>query len=123
MNEIKRVFLLCTGFFFVALGILGALLPVVPSLPFFIIASVCFSKSSQKFHAMLMDNRLIGPHIRNYHENNGNKRKVKVILVVSQWAGIITSSIFFVHNLPGRVLMGLIGIAATIYLLSLKTAE
>lgn len=123
MNEFKRLILLYLGFLFVALGVLGALLPVVPSLPFFIIASVCFSKSSKKFHSMLMDNRLIGPHIRNYHENNGVPLKIKVLLVVSQWAGIIFSSILFVHNTPGRVLMVIIGISATVYFLSLKTAK
>jgi hypothetical protein len=120
MNEFKRVFLLCTGFFFVFLGILGAVLPVLPSVPFFIIASVCFSKSSRKFHDMLMNNKLIGPHIKRYHENNGIELKTKILLILLHWVGILGSSIFFVHGFLGRVLMVAIGVAATLYLLSLK---
>ncbi len=123
MNEIKRILLLCTGFLFVVLGILGALLPVVPSLPFFIIASVCFSKSSKKFHRLLMDNAIVGPCIKRYHEHNGIGLRIKILLIISQWVGIVGSSILFVHNFPGRVLMCVIGISVTVYLISLKTAR
>jgi uncharacterized membrane protein YbaN (DUF454 family) len=121
MNEFKRIILLCIGFFFVSLGILGAVLPVMPSVPFFIIASVCFSKSSKRFHEMLMNNKLIGPHIKQYHENNGIELKTKILLILFHWVGILGSSFFFVHGFLGRILMIGIGIAATLYLLSLKT--
>jgi uncharacterized membrane protein YbaN (DUF454 family) len=121
INQFKRILLLCSGFLFVFLGLLGAVLPVMPSVPFFIIASVCFSKSSRKFHDMLMNNKLIGPHIKRYHENNGIELKTKILLILLHWVGILGSSILFVHGSWGRILMVAIGVAATLYLLSLKT--
>ncbi|MCX5712732.1 MAG: YbaN family protein [Candidatus Omnitrophica bacterium] len=123
MNHLKRTILMCAGFLFAALGIIGAFLPVMPSIPFFIIASICFSKSSEKFHNMLLNNRWIGPHIKNYHENNGITLKTKILLIVFQWVGILGSSILFIHNFFGRILMVIIAIGATAYTLSLKTAK
>jgi len=65
------------GFVFVVLGIIGAFMPIMPSIPFFIIASICFSKSSVKFHNLLLNNKWVGPHIKRYHENNGIRLKGK----------------------------------------------
>lgn len=123
MEQIKRILLLSFGFLFVLLGILGAFLPVMPSIPFLLIAAYCFSKSSKKFHDLLLDNPLVGPHIKNCHENNGITWQTKVLLIAGQWGGIIFSSIFFVHGLLGQTLMILIAMAATVYLLSLKTLK
>jgi uncharacterized membrane protein YbaN (DUF454 family) len=122
MNHIKKTVLMSAGFLFVALGIIGAFLPIMPSIPFFIIASICFSKSSEKFHSLLLNNRWVGPHIIRYHENNGIKLKAKIFLIVFQWAGILCTSMFFIHNLYARILMVIIATGATIYVLSLKTA-
>ncbi len=110
------------GFICVGLGIIGVSLPVVPGIPFFILAAICFSKSSPKFHDMLMNNKLIGPHIKNYHKYNGFTVKFKISFILLQWVGILLSSIFFVHNLTGRILMLMIGVAGTAYILSLRTA-
>lgn len=114
---------MCMGFLFVVLGAIGAFVPIMPSIPFFIIASVCFSKSSQKFHNMLLNNKLIGPHIRNYHENKGIELKTKILFIFVQWAGIVGTAFFLVHNIFGRILMVLIGIGFSMYIISLKTAK
>lgn len=106
-----------------ALGIIGFFLPVMPSIPFFIIASVCFSKSSKKFHDMLLENKWVGPRIKEYHQNNGIKIHEKVFLILLQWSGILFTSIFFVHNLLGRILMLCIAVGVTVYILSLKTMK
>jgi hypothetical protein len=123
MKQIKKFVLMGAGFLFVALGVIGFFLPVMPSVPFFILASICFSKSSEKFHDMLMNNKWVGPQIRDYHQNNGIKMSTKIFLIVLQWSGILFTSIFFVHNLFGRVLMLCIAVGVTVYIVSLKTAK
>ncbi|MBF0521631.1 MAG: YbaN family protein [Candidatus Omnitrophica bacterium] len=123
MNHLRKILLMGAGFLSVVLGIIGAVMPVMPSIPFFIIASICFSKSSKKFHDLLLNNKWVGPHIKRYHENNGIKLEMKVLFIFFQWAGIVCTSILFVHNILGRILMLIIAIGATIYVLSLKTAQ
>jgi uncharacterized membrane protein YbaN (DUF454 family) len=122
-NHLKRTALMSLGFLFAAIGIMGAFLPIMPSIPFFIIASICFSKSSEKFHNLLLDNKWVGPHIKSYHENNGITLKTKILFIIFQWAGILGTSTLFIHNVFGRILMVIIATAATAYILSLKTAK
>ncbi len=121
--SIKKTVLMGLGFLFVALGIMGAVVPVMPSIPFFIIASICFSKSSEKFHNLLLNNKWVGPHIKRYHENNGITLKTKILFIIFQWAGILGTSVLFIHNFFGRIIMIVIAIVATAYILSLKTAN
>ena len=123
MNHFKRIVLRSLGFLFVILGIMGIFLPIMPAIPFFIIASICFSKSSEKFHNLLLNNKWIGPHIKRYHENNGIKLKAKIIFIIFQWASILGTSILLVHDLFGRILMIAIATGTTVYILSLKTAK
>jgi len=122
MDHIKKALLMGAGFLFAVLGIIGAFTPVLPAIPFFIIASICFSKSSKKFHRILLENKWIGPHVKNYHAN-GLKFKTKMLFIVVQWAGILLTYIFLVHNFLGRLLMAVITIGVTIFILSLKTDE
>ncbi len=123
MQEIQKIALVALGFLFVGLGIIGIFLPVMPSIPFFIIASICFSKSSEKFHNMLLNNKWVGPRIKDYYKNSGIKLSEKVFLIALQWLGILFTSIFFVHNLWGRILMFCIAVGASVYILSLKTIK
>lgn len=123
MKQIKKFVLMGGGFLFVVLGVIGFFLPVMPSIPFFILASVCFSKSSKKFHDLLMNNKWVGPRIKEYHQNNGITLHEKFFLLGLQWCGIVFASIFFVHNLLGRILMLGIAVGATWYVLSLKTVK
>lgn len=56
------------GFFFIGLGVIGALLPVVPTTPFLILAASCFAKSSEKLHSWLLNSPAFGPTIRKWEE-------------------------------------------------------
>lgn len=49
------------GFLFVGLAALGALLPLLPTTPFLLLAGACFARSSAKWHAWLHNNRIFGP--------------------------------------------------------------
>ena len=123
IKNLKKIMLISAGILFVMLGIVGFFLPIMPVIPFLIIASVCFSKSSKKLHNMLLNNKLVGPHIKNYYENNGLKPGTKAVLIISQWVGAGLVALFFVHGLFGRVLLAIIAAGATGYIASLKTAK
>ncbi|MDR1908921.1 MAG: YbaN family protein [Spirochaetaceae bacterium] len=54
---------IAAGFVFLALGIIGIALPVLPATPFLLAASFCFLKGSRRLHARIMSNRFLGPRI------------------------------------------------------------
>jgi hypothetical protein len=74
---LKNHLFIFLGCFFVGLGIVGILLPVLPTTPFLLLASALFSRSSPKFHRMLLENAWFGPIIQQWEENKTLSRKIK----------------------------------------------
>ena len=55
---------LAMGWICVALGIIGALLPLMPTTIFLILAAGCFARSSPRLEAWLLDHPRVGPTLR-----------------------------------------------------------
>ncbi len=66
------------GWLFVLLGVIGILVPILPTTPFLILALALFAKSSPKFHQMLLDNRWLGKILRQWEEEKAVSRQIKI---------------------------------------------
>ncbi|MCW5212023.1 YbaN family protein [Desulfobulbus sp. TB] len=106
---IKKYLLILLGWFFVLLGIIGILLPVLPTTPFLLLASALFSKSSPRFHQMLLHNGWFGLIIQQWEEKKilSRKTKYKASFLIIFFFSI--SIIFLLYNIYIQLL--LIGIA------------
>lgn len=71
------------GLFFVGLAILGAVLPLLPTTPFLLVAAACFAKSSPYLYRKLIENKLFGPMILNWQEHRAISKKSKRIALIS----------------------------------------
>lgn len=78
------------GCIFVVLGAIGAILPLMPTTVFLIIALAFFSKSSPRFHQKLLSNRWFGEDLRRWEEHKTMSRSAKV---KATWAIVITFSL------------------------------
>ena len=58
-NNILKYVWIIAGVIFVCFGILGIILPVLPTTPFLLLAAFCFGKSSKKFYCWLLNNKWI----------------------------------------------------------------
>lgn len=81
-----RALWLALGGMFLGLGLLGVVLPVLPTTPFLLLAAGCFARSSPRLHGWLLGHRLFGPPIRNWEENGAISRRSKRLAVVSMVA-------------------------------------
>ncbi len=63
---------ICVGFAFI-----GAILPLLPTTPFLLLASWCFYRGSPRIHAWLHRSRWFGPTLDDWHEYRGIRRTVK----------------------------------------------
>ncbi len=68
LNFVKLGYLLA-GWMAVTVGIFGLVMPLVPGVPFFVLAAWCFSRGSTRAHDWLVGNRWLGPLIRNWRDH------------------------------------------------------
>lgn len=84
---LKKKLMIALGWFFVILGAIGAILPIMPTTVFLIIALAIFSKSSPRFHKMLINNKLFGSGLRQWDESKTisreSKYKATIVIVLS----------------------------------------
>jgi uncharacterized protein len=97
-----RWFWIGAGFFFVALGFIGAFLPVMPSTVFFIIAAWCFARGSERWLNWLLALPTVGPLVRDYRDGKGMSARAKAIAVSMLTIAVLVSA-WGLHTLYGRV--------------------
>jgi uncharacterized protein len=100
---VVKVIFLFLGFFFVALGLIGALFPVLPTTPFMILALACFARSSQRFYNLLYNHRLFGPLLHRWTQYRVIPPMVKVVAVTAMCISLIYVTVFL--NLPLLVMV------------------
>ena len=90
-----RPLLFTAGWAFLAVGIVGLFLPLLPGTLFLILAAACFARSSPRFEAWLLGHRHLGPPVRAWRATGAIPRRAKVIacasLVVS-WLIVLASA-------------------------------
>lgn len=83
--NIKKLFWIVLGFFGLCLGAVGAVLPMLPSFPFLLLAAFGFGKSSERLHRWFIGTRLYKNNLESYVRGQGMTRrtKLKVMLTVT----------------------------------------
>ncbi|RIH85166.1 YbaN family protein [Calidithermus roseus] len=104
------------GFFFVALGFIGALLPVMPSTVFFITAAYCFARGSRRWLEWLLALPRIGPLVRDYRAGKGMPLRAKRIAASMCSVGVLLSSLA-IESWAARALALALGIAGVWFIL------
>ena len=89
------------GLFFVALGFIGAFLPVLPTTPFLILAASCFARSSRRLERWLVEHPWFGPLLRDWRLRGAIPRKAKFMALAGMMAGF---ALFLTGSEPGPVL-------------------
>ncbi|MFD1198157.1 YbaN family protein [Brucella gallinifaecis] len=102
----KRILYLCLGFLMVALGIIGAILPVMPTTIFIILAAWFFARSSPKFEARLLADPRFGPMIIKWRERGAIPPRAKLFACLGMTFGY---AMFWLGAQPGPLLA--IGVA------------
>ena len=119
-KPIKSLLIVC-GTLCVALGVLGMLLPVLPTTPFLLLAAFCYAHGSKRFYHRLTTNRWFGEYIRNYREGRGIPSKQKIFTILLLWLTIGSTTLFAVSLWWLRLVLLGIAIGVTIHLARVKT--
>ncbi len=103
----------------IGLGVLGAFLPILPTTPFLILATVLSYNSSPKLRRWLLDHPVFGGTIQNYLENRSIAHTALRSALVTLWLCLLVS-IYIVSNTWVCILLLVIGALVTRYLLGLQ---
>jgi uncharacterized membrane protein YbaN (DUF454 family) len=119
--DIRKAVLIFAGTVCVALGVLGMFLPLLPTTVFLLMAAYCYSRSSERFHDWLLNNRLCGSYIRNYKSGQGISMRQKVTTLSILWVSISVSIWLLGGKFWVTLLLLAIAIGVTLHLVLLKT--
>ena len=83
--KIKRILFLIIGCITLAIGCVGIVLPILPTVPFFLATVFCFANSSQKLHNWFVNTKMYKKNLQSFVNKKGmtSKTKIKIIAPVT----------------------------------------
>lgn len=100
-NIIYRLLWTMAGLTLTFIGLVGIIIPGLPTTIFMILAAACFSRSSVKLYNWILNHKLFGKYVRNYRSGMGMPLKAKII-------SILLMSVFVTHavlfGIPGDLI-------------------
>ncbi|MFW2831441.1 YbaN family protein [Sphingomonas sp. ID0503] len=111
-----RLVYLALGLLAVALGVIGVFLPLLPTVPFLILAAFCFARANPAWERRLLEHPRFGPPIRAWREHGAIGRAGKTGAVI----GLTGSAVIGLFVLPGlwRFLPLTVAVACGAWILS-----
>ena len=96
-----RLLFIIVGFISMGLGCIGVILPVLPTTPFFLLASFCFAKGSVRFHNWFIGTKLYKNHLEDFVTSRSMTLRTKVTLLAFASTmlliAFITSDVIYVR--------------------------
>ena len=81
MNKVKKYFYITLGFIALGLGLVGVILPILPTTPFLLLTSFCFAKGSDRFHVWFTNTNIYKKHLESFVKERAMTLKQKVVLL------------------------------------------
>ncbi len=123
LNPVLRGVLFVAGFISIALALIGIFLPVLPTVPFLLLALGCFARSSERFYTWLLEHAHLGQLIRPYVQGEGVPQATKIKAIALIWISIAISVLFLLETFWVQIVLLVIACGVTIYLWCLPTAK
>ncbi|WP_336293693.1 YbaN family protein [Bartonella sp. CB169] len=89
-SHLLRICTFILGWAMIVLSVIGIVLPIMPTVPFLLIASWCFARSSSRFHRWLHNHRVFGSAIKQWEEKRAISTFIKIFAVISMGAGFLS---------------------------------
>lgn len=120
LHGLRRWAMVSLGLLLVGIGILGAILPGLPSTVFLIGASYCFARSSPPLHRWLLNHPHLGPPLRAWHHDKSMSPRAKAMALAFMWTGVWISSVALTGRGP-LIVVGLAIIGSIVVLFVVRT--
>ena len=119
-TPLNRFFWFILGFSIMVIGLIGIIIPGLPTTPLMILAAACFAKSSQKFYDWIINNKMFGHHVKNYREGRGIPKKSKPLILGTLWCFVLFAVIIAIPDsapLISKISTLILALIGTIFIL------
>mgnify|MGYP000650369687 FL=1 len=107
------------GIIFLGVGIIGIVLPVLPTTPFILLASFCLAKGSDRINNRFKKTKIYREYILNFKENGlTKKQKIRIVLTADL---MLLASGYFVNNFHVRIFLFCLALIKTAVIFRIKT--
>lgn len=110
----KYIYLLL-GFIGVALGAVAAVVPLLPSFPFLLLAFICFGKSSEKLDSWFKSTKLYKHNLESFINKQGMTRGNKIRVMITVTAVMMVGFYMLRQMRIGQVILGIVWIGHILY--------
>lgn len=88
--SLKKLFWIILGCIGVGLGSIGVFLPILPSVPFLLLATFSFARSSERLHKWFINTELYKKNLESYVQGKGMsiETKIRIMLIVTLLMGV-----------------------------------
>ena len=118
-----RIVLTIVGILALALGIIGIFLPLLPTVPFVLLAAACFSRASTRMHRWLLQLPFAGKVIDDYEKGRGVSRRTKLTALLMLWTGMTISAIALAPPPTVLALLAMVAVGTTVIIVRLPKRQ
>ncbi|SFM38428.1 hypothetical protein SAMN04487943_11621 [Gracilibacillus orientalis] len=89
MWNIKRALWIIAGSLSLVTGLIGIIVPILPTTPLVLLAGFCYGKSSPRLYNWLVTNKYFGHYIADYNSGKGVPIRIKIFAVLTVWTSVL----------------------------------
>lgn len=119
----KKILLTIIGTISLVLGIIGIILPILPTTPFLLLSLACYMKSSKRLYDFVLLNKYLGPYVKDYVSGKGIPLKAKKKAIILLWVTMGISVVFVVDKIHLRLMLLTIAIIVSTYIWTRKEEQ
>lgn len=119
----KKVLLKIIGTISLGLGIIGIVLPILPTTPFLLLSLTCYAKSSDRLYNFVLSNKYLAPYVEGFISDSGIPVKIKIKAISMIWIAIGSTVLFFINKIYLRLMLLMIASVVSLYIWTRNTPE
>ncbi len=106
-SKVVRVIFLIVGCVSFALGTVGIVIPVLPTVPFYLLTAFCFVRGSEKFANWFLNSKLYKNHVGNFAKHRVMTIYGEMLLLMFVSALLMTS-MWFINKLAMTIVFSVL---------------